>query len=101
MKRLVQVTITKEIEIEIMPSVFGPMTEAEYLAEFSQSFFKVGSLDDIFKYAAVTAAQYGNGECEGLGFLGERGMVFAKAVDVIYDEQSADVETEFLSGPEA
>jgi hypothetical protein len=34
MKKTIRVTIEKVIEIELTPSVFGQMTEAEYIAEF-------------------------------------------------------------------
>lgn len=58
-KRIVWVTIEKELEIELMPSVFGNRTEEEYLEDFRKKLRHVDNIDDVVKYAARCAATGG------------------------------------------
>ncbi len=95
MKRKIRVIVEKEIEIEIMPSMFIGMTEQEYLDEFSRGFWKVDSMDDIFIFAAKVAAIHGRGEEEGLGILEPKHMKDMCKADIYFDEIFGDVETEF------
>ena len=69
-KRTVRVTIEKEIEIELMPSMFGGMSVDEYLAEFRKGLWHVETIDDVVKYAATLAANDCRGiEWDGIGLL--------------------------------
>jgi len=96
-KRKLRVTIEKDIEIEIMPSMFIDMTEDEYLKEFSRSFWEVDSIDELIKFAANVAAVHGSGEEEGLGKLEAKHMKdFVKTADIYFDEISSDIEAEFI-----
>lgn len=97
-KRIVRVTITKEIEVELTPSVLGPMTEEEYLAEFNAGLFPVASMDDVIKYAGEMAARYGSGVShDGLGLVGEHYVTTPKVPDVKFRELDEEVEVEFVS----
>lgn len=96
-KRTVRVTIEKEIEIELTPAVFGPLSVEEYLEEFRKSLFEVEGLDDVFKYAAEMAAHYGAGYShDGLGLMGEAGMPSAQKAKVIFNVVLDDTDTELL-----
>lgn len=81
-KRTVKVTIEKEIEVELMPSMFGGMTPEEYLAEFRKGLWHVDSMDDIAKYAAKTAALCEEGHYEGLGLVGYSESTYPRVPDV-------------------
>lgn len=81
-KRTVKVIIEKEIEVELMPSMFGGMTPEEYLAEFRKGLWHVDSFDDIAKYAARMTALYDEGEYEGLGLLADRESTYPRVPDV-------------------
>jgi hypothetical protein len=94
-KRKLTVTITKEIEIELLPTVFCNMTEAEYLAHFSRYFWQVESLDDVYKYAAEMAAKYGSGLThDGLGLVSSHYSTFPRVPDVKFWEISDECEVE-------
>lgn len=96
-KRTVRVTIEKEIEIELMPSLFGDMTEEEYLADFRKGLWYVESMDDVVKYAARTAAYYGGGgEHDGLGLLAADYSTHPRVPDVKFREISDESEEEIL-----
>lgn len=96
-KRVVRVTIEKEIEVELMPSMFGPLTEAEYLAEFRKTFWDVDSIDDVVKYAARVAATGGEGsQHDGLGLVGHHTSSYPRVPDVKFREISDEYETEIL-----
>lgn len=99
MKKTIRVTITKEIEVEFTPGVFGPMTEAEYLAEFRKGLWHVDSIDDVFKYAARCAA-YGPVPCQqdGIGLIHHRGIGLTQRGDTIVRELSDDCEEEIIAG---
>ena len=96
MKRKIRVTMEKDIEIEIMPSMFIGMTEEEYLKEFSETFWTVNNMDDIFKFAAKVAAVHGRGEEEGLGMLEPKHMKGMCKADVYYGELVEDITAEFI-----
>lgn len=97
MKRVVRVTIIKEIEIELTPTFFGPMTQAEYLAEFNKSLFPVDGIDDIFKFAARMAAHYGGGMShDGLGLLSESYSAYPRVPDVKFEVLDEEDETELV-----
>lgn len=99
-KRVVRVTITKEIEVELMPTVLGPMTEEQYLAEFNAGLFPVESMDDVIKYAGEMAARYGGGSHDGLGLVGEHYVTTPKVPDVKFRELDEEVEVEFIGAEE-
>jgi hypothetical protein len=97
MKRVVRVTITKEIEIELTPTVFGAMTQEEYLASFCNGLWKVDGIDDVFKYAARMAASHGEGcEHDGLGLLGGRYTTHPRYPDVKFHVLDEDTEEEII-----
>lgn len=96
-KRTVRVTIKKEVEIEIMPSMFGGMSEEEYLAEFRKGLWEVESMDDVVKYAARMAVYYGGGsQHDGLGLLGAHYSTHPRVPDVKFREISDESEEEIL-----
>lgn len=98
-KKIVRVTIEKEIEIEFTEQVLGAMTEEEYLAEFRKSLWEVGSMDDVIKYAAAEAATGSEGyEHDGIGLLGMVGLDYPKEPAVKYREISDDLSTEIIEG---
>jgi hypothetical protein len=97
-KKTVRVTIEKEIEIELMPSVFGGMTEGEYLEEFRKGLWDVEGIDDVVKYAARMAAIGCAGySLDGIGLLGEHDSTFPRIPDVKFREISDDCEEEILT----
>ena len=97
MKRTVLVTITKEIEIEITPKMFGPMSEAEYLAAFSEGQFAVDGIDDVFKYAARMVAYHGGGIAhDGLGLVSSAHSTYPHEPDVKFRELSDESEEEII-----
>ena len=72
-KKTVRVIIEKEIEIELMPSMFKGMSIEEYLDEFRNSLWDVDDIDDVIKYAARIAATNGGGHThDGIGLLSRR-----------------------------
>lgn len=67
-KRKVRVTIEKDIEIIMHPAYNDPEFVAAEIAEFSECFHKVHSLDDIILYAAENIARFGEDSfIEGFG----------------------------------
>lgn len=95
MKRKVTVTITKEIEIELTPAVFGDLSQEQYLEEFRKGLWYVEDLDDIFKYAAEMAAHHGGGyQHDGLGLLSESYSTHPRVPDVKFKVLDEDTETE-------
>lgn len=97
MKKIVRVTIEKELEIELMPSVMGEMTEQEYLQEFSKSLWEVDSMDDVIKYAARMAADGGEGYShDGIGLIGAYYSQYPRVPDVKVREISSDVDCEII-----
>lgn len=96
-KRTVRVVIEKEIEIELMPSMFGGMTEEEYLADFRKGLWDVDSIDDVVKYAARMAAYYGGGmQHDGLGLLDAHYSTHPRVPDVKFRDISDECEEELL-----
>ncbi len=97
MKRKVRVTITKEIEVELTPAVFGGLSEEEYLKEFRSSLWHVDDLDDVFKYAASLAATSGGGYThDGIGLLDASHSVYPRVPDAKFTELYELIETEFM-----
>ncbi|KEH06879.1 hypothetical protein GY14_31845 [Delftia tsuruhatensis] len=102
MKRTIRVTITKEIEIELTPAVFGGLPQEEYLAEFRKGLWHVDSLDEVFTYAASMAAHHGGGmQHDGLGLLSESYSQFPRTPDVKFTVLDEDTETEITSPTES
>lgn len=96
MKKTIRVTIEKELEIELMPSVLGEMTEAEYLESFCKDLWKVKSMDDVIKHAACVAATGGIGyQHDGIGLV-EWAHFSTIPPDVKVREISTDIETEII-----
>lgn len=97
MKRKVRVIITKEIEVELTPAVFGEMTQEQYLQEFRSGLWHVDDIDDVFKYAASMAAEYGGGYShDGLGLVNSSHSTYPRVPDVKADVVDEDVETEII-----
>jgi len=97
LKKTVRVTIEKEIEIELMPSMFGDMTEEQFLAEWRKSLWQIEGMDDVIKQAAVMAACYGAGMThDGLGLVDYDHATYPRVPDVKFREVSEDIETEIL-----
>ncbi len=93
LKRIVRVTIEKEIEIEFPEGFADP----RYLHQFSNGLFDVDSLDDVFVYAAKLAAIDGGGvSWDGIGFLGMKDVIYSKEPDVTFDILSVNIEEEFI-----
>lgn len=98
--RTVRVTIEKEIEIELTPSVFGPMTEEEYLAEFRNGLWHVDGMDDVVKYAAEMAACHGSGyNHDGIGTVAYAHTTYPSVPDVKFREIYSECETEIIERP--
>ncbi len=96
-KKTVRVTIEKEIEIELMPSMFIGMSKEEFIAEWKKGLFPVEGMDDIIEHAAAMAAEYGSGyELDGLGLIGYDHMTNPRIPDVKFREIYSDIETEIL-----
>lgn len=99
MKRTVRVTITKEIEIELTPAVFGPMSQAEYLESFRRDLWPIEGIDDVFKYAAAMAATCGSGYThDGLGLVSDQYSRYPREPDVKFRELFEEIEEEFVDG---
>lgn len=97
MKRKVRVTITKEIEIELTPAVFGGLSQEQYLEEFRKSLWSVDDIEDVFTYAAEMAAHHGAGyQHDGLGLLGASHSTYPRVPDVKFDVLDEDTESEFI-----
>lgn len=99
-KRTVKVTIEKEIEVELTPSVFGGMTEEQYLAEFRSCLWHVDGLDDVVKYAATIGAHGALGYQEdGLGLVGYSHSEWPRTPDTKIRVISEDVDSTILDTP--
>ena len=98
MKRTVVVTITKEIEVELTPAVFGPLSVEQYLDEFRKGLWPVDGLDDVFKYAAEMAAHYGDGTHDGLGLIGPHYSTYPRVPDVKFEVKEQSTESELSGG---
>lgn len=97
MKRKVRVTITKEIEVELTPAVFGEMSQEQYLQEFRSGLWHVDDIDDVFRYAAEMLASYGGGYShDGIGLVDSSGSTHPRAPDVKADVVDEDIETELM-----
>ena len=96
-KKTVRVVIEKEVEIELMPSMFGDKSVDEYLKEFSSYMWEVESIDDIIKYAARMVAYYGDGnQHDGLGLIGYSDSNYPRVPDVKFKELSDECEEEII-----
>ncbi|RGE46984.1 hypothetical protein DZC30_00835 [Comamonas testosteroni] len=97
MKRKVRVTITKEIEIELTPAVFGDLSQEQYLEEFRKGLWQIEGIEDVFKYAAEMAAHHGGGyQHDGLGLLSEHCSTHPRVPDVKFNVLEEDTESEFI-----
>lgn len=100
-KRVVEVTIVKKIEIELMPSVFGKMTQEEYLNEFSKSLWEVDGIDDVVRYAARVVSDNGDGyQYDGIGLIGHSDSTYPRIPDVKYRVLDEYMEDEIVGGAE-
>lgn len=80
MKKIVIVTIEKEIELDIPDEL---LTE-EHLEKFSSYMFPVDSVEDLFEHAAQYVARFDQSFVEGIGNVG-------------YTELLKDIETEIVA----
>ena len=96
-KRKVRVTIIKEIEVELTPAVFGPLTHEQYLEEFRKGLWNVNGMDDVVLYAAHLVA-IGGGGCthDGLGLVGSANSTYPRVPDVKFRELDEEIEEEFI-----
>ena len=78
-EKTILVTITKEIEVNILDE----MLTDEYLKEFSPYMFPVDSIEELFEHAAQYVARFDQSFVEGIGNVG-------------YTELLEDIETEML-----
>lgn len=100
MKKLVQVVITKEFEIELTPELLDGESEEEYLKNYSRYFHQVDSMNDILEYASTRYAEFGEMFLEGVGRIGmhystypDIPVVKIKDVDIDYEfEVLEDIE---------
>jgi hypothetical protein len=94
MKRTVQVTITKEIEVDIPDDKLTP----EALEEFSSYMWEVTEPHELFTYAAEQFAQYGTCFVEGLGQGVPSHLVkFSEIPDPInFSKDHEDIESEIV-----
>ena len=96
-KKTVRVTIVKELEIELMPSVFGDMTDEQYLAEFRKGLWDVENIDEVIKYAARMAACNHIGyEHDGIGLLDHSTSTYPRVPDVKVTEIDEEIEEEIV-----
>ena len=97
-KKTVRVVIEKEIEVEIMPSMFGSMTEEQFIADWRRCLWEIEDMNEIITHAATMAACYGSGmEHDGLGLVGYHHMTYPRVPDVKFREISEDIEAEILA----
>ena len=82
-KKVVRVTVEKDIEIELTPEVFGKMSLEEYLEEFNTSLWET-DLDGVFKYAARCAFDGGGCSEDGLGYVCEKSSYYRQKPGVIF-----------------
>lgn len=99
-KRRVRVAIEKEIEIELMPSVFAGVTEEEFLESFRKSLWQVESIEDVVEYAARMAANHGGGMYDGIGLLDYANSTYPRVPDVKFREIYDDCEEWILPSEE-
>lgn len=95
-KYIVKVVIEKEIEIELMPSMFLGKSEKEYLEEFRKDLWDVATIEDVAMYAAKCAFDSRKDEhYDGIGLLAvarDDNLI----PDVKYRELMVDWEAEIL-----
>lgn len=96
MKKTVQVTITKEFEIELTPEILDGESEGHYLAHYSRYFHKVESMDEILEYASTSYALFGEMFLEGVGRIGMHYSTYPDIPVVKIRELDEDVEFEVL-----
>lgn len=97
-KMIVRVTTEKDIEVELTPSLFGGMSEDEYLAEFRKFLWPVSGMDDVAMYAARCAANGAVGvEHDGLGLITRAGIASHPKGNVLVREIRDDCACEILS----
>lgn len=82
MKKTFEVTITKQIEIDVPDEVLSD----EYLASFSKFFFDCTDLEEYWKYIAQYVARLDSSFVEGVG-------------EVKYKELNGDVEVQEIARP--
>lgn len=96
MSRKIRVVITKEIEVEFLPKMFGGYPLDDYLQNFISGLWDVETIDDVFKYAAEMAARHGSGcQHDGIGNLDRRGLK-NDGTDSVFNITSNEVETEII-----
>lgn len=97
-KRLVRVTIEKDIEIEMMPGIFEGMTEDEFLVEFRKGLWEVESIEDVVKYAARMAAEHGGGmQHDGIGLLDYSHTTYPRVPDVKFRILAEEYDEDILT----
>lgn len=95
-KKVVRVTVEKDIEIELTPELFGTMSLEEYLEEFNSSLWEA-DLDKVFKYAAQCAFTGGGYSEDGLGLVARKSSYYPSAPGVIFTVIEDSSEAEIIS----
>lgn len=95
-KKVVRVTVEKDIEIELTPELFGEISLEEYLEEFSSSLWEA-YLNEVFKYAARCAFTGGGYSEDGLGLIARKSLCYPRAPGVIFTVIEDSSEEEIIS----
>ena len=95
-KRVVRVTTEYEVEITLMPKMFGGMTIEEYIKNFNETLWDIDTVLDVAMYAARQAIVSGDGEYDGIGNLISKYSSKAESADVIYRIRYEDTESEVI-----
>lgn len=91
------VTVQKEIEVELTDSVFGGMTEEDYLAEFRRGLWHVDSMKDVAEHAGRMAFDGCGSEHDGLGLVDAHYSKYPRPPDVKVWVHNEDIEVEMLT----
>lgn len=93
MKKIVQVTTVKEIEIEIPDEILGENA----VSLFSEHVFEIDDKDDIFKHAAHNANEGHAGfVIDFIGLLGENGVSYSEEPNTTFKVLNTHTDYEVL-----
>ena len=97
-KRRVRVTAEYEVDITIMPSMFGQMSIEQFLEMWRKGLWDVEGIDDVAMYAACMAALCGDGQYDGIWELRSIFSSEADTANVKYRILSEDFDSEIING---
>lgn len=95
-KRRVRVNIEFEIDITLMPSMFGGKSVEQYLEEFRKGLWDVDDIDDVVRHAAHIASFNRDTEEDGIGTMSHESS--DKDTNVKYRIVSEETESEIIGG---